>query len=288
MKLDDYKKMYEKMETSPEMDERILKSLQTKKEGRKGTYMKVASVAAAIALLVGIYQIPSVNAAVNDFISSFTNKVEINNETVEMTGEYKQIKKDVCKENRKFDTLSDVEKELGIKLLKSEQAYEGDKHLIDYNPHISESGEMYGAMIMDDFYVIGDLKNVKIKTFKEFSDVNDIKYDPGTEFKSPISTEITVRTQTENEDNKSGDHELEYYGKDEDFGTLGSELYEIKSLGVKAVISVVKGSGTSSSWNTEDSVDMTYTMFVYNGVEYKYYGVVSRDTMKAFLDGLKY
>lgn len=280
--------MYEKMETSPEMDERILQSLQKKKAGRKVTYMKVASVAAAFALLVGIYQIPSVNAAVNDFISSFTNKVKINNETVEMTGEYKPIKTDACKENRKFDTLSDVEKELGMKLLKSEQAYEGDKHLIDYNPHISESGELYGAIIMDDFYAIGDLKNVKIKTFKEFSDVNSIKYDSGAKFKSPISTEITVRTLTGNEDNKSGDHELEYYGKDEDFGASGSEIYEIKNLGVKAVISVVEGSGTPNSWNTEDSVDMIHAMFVYDGVEYKYYGVVSRDTMKTFLDGLKY
>lgn len=287
MKLDEYKKMYAKMKTSPEMDERILQSLQKKKVGRKVTYMKVASVAAAFALLVGIYQIPSVNAAVNDFISSFTNKVKINNETVEMTGEYKQINKDACKEDRKFDTLSDVEKELGVKLLKSDQAYEDDKNLIQYNPHISKSGDLYGAMIMDDFYVIGDLENVKIKTFKEFSHVNSIKYDSGTKFKSPISTEITVRTLTGNEDNKSGDHELEYYGKDEDFGESESEVYEIRNLGVKAVISIIE-SGAPENWNTGDSVNMTHAMFVYDGVEYKYYGVVSLDTMKTFLDGLKY
>ena len=69
MKLEEYKSIYEKMETSKEMDQRILNSVQNNKKTKKIAFVKAASVAAVFALVVGVYQIPTVNGAVNDFIS---------------------------------------------------------------------------------------------------------------------------------------------------------------------------------------------------------------------------
>ena len=287
MKLEEYKSIYEKMETSKEMDQRILNSVQNNKKTKKIAFVKAASVAAVFALVVGVYQIPTVNGAVNDFISSFTSKFTVNDETVEMTGDYKTISQKAVKQNQKFDTLADVEKELGISLLKSKDAYEDEKNLIFYNPHLNEKGELYGVLLMDDFYAVGDLKNVDTEVFEEWDVNNEIQFESGAKYQTPIAAEITVRG------NKNTDHsddmEVRYKGYKEKFDGE-SQVYELKSIHTKAIITTIKNSGVPVVWEDQvgETGDMTEAFIVYEGVEYHYYGVVSQDTMKEFLESLSY
>ncbi|MFQ9514976.1 MAG: hypothetical protein ACLRZ9_04015 [Eubacterium sp.] len=291
MKINDYKKMYEKMETSPEMDQRILASVGKHKGVRKITYIKAAVVAAAFAMLIGIYQIPSVNAAVDNFIGKFITRVEIENETVNLAGDYIKINQNACKENKKFDTISDVEKELGVKILKSPEAYEEDKNLIVYNPHISEKGELYGAIIIDDFYALGDLKDVKTTTYKESYYGNSIKFESGEDYKGPIATEIKIRAEGKKNDDNYQDRELDYAGSSWDLSEKekkSAELYGMKQLGIKAVMFTIKTEGSSAYEDSGTVTDETIVLFVYDGIEYLYHGRVSYDTMKDFLDELKY
>lgn len=291
MKINDYKKMYEKMKTSREMDERIFSSVQKRKRIKKAAYIKAAGVAAAFALLIGIYQIPSVNAEVDKFIGKFIIKMEIENETVNLAGDYIDMNQNACRENKKFDTISDVEKELGVKILKSPEAYEEDKNLIWYNPHISETGEMYGAIIIDEFYAVGDLKNVKTTTFIESYYGNNIKYESGEEYQGPIATEIKIRTEGKKNNDDYQDGELDYAGSSwelSDQEKKSAELYKMKQLGTQAVMFTVNSEGSSSYEDNNTLEQETVVLFVYDGIEYLYHGRVSYSTMKEFLDGLEY
>ncbi|MCR5704367.1 MAG: hypothetical protein K6G85_07060 [Eubacterium sp.] len=287
MKLEEYKSIYEKMETSKEMDQRILDSVQNNEKTRKISFVKVASVAAVFALVVGVYQIPAVNGAVNDFISGFTSKFTVNNETVEMAGDYKTISQKAAKQNQKFDTLADVEKELGISLLKSKDAYEDEKNLISYNPHLTGKGELYGVLLMDDFYAVGDLKNVDTEVFEEWDVNNGIQFESGAKYQTPIAAEITVRGNKNTD--QSDDGEVNYKGYKEKFDGV-SQVYELKKIHTKAIITTIKNSGMPVEWEDQvgETGDMTEAVIVYEGVEYHYYGVVSQDTMKEFLESLSY
>ena len=72
-----------------------------------------------------------------------------------------------------------------------------------------------------------------------------------------------------------------------DAGVLEPEVYEMKDLGVKAVLYSIETDGPVS-WNiTEGTVKCSVAVFVYEGVEYVYMGGMNHDTMKAFLDTLK-
>lgn len=286
MDIKEYKNMYNKIETSQDTDRRILNSVKQGKNIKKRTYIKVAGMVAAFAMIVGIYQIPSVNAAVNNFISGFTSKFMVNNETVEMTGEYKKISPKASKQDKKFDTLADAEKELGIKLLKSKDAYEGEKNLIWYNPHMNGEGELYGAILQDDFYCVGDLKNVDVETFEDASEGNAIMFESGEKYKTPIAAEITVRSDKGSE---GGAGEVNYKGTQEKFDGK-SQMYELKNIDTKAIITTIENSGMPAEWEDQvgDAGDMTEALVVFDGVEYHYYGAVSQETMKEFLDGLNY
>lgn len=66
-----------------------------------------------------------------------------------------------------------------------------------------------------------------------------------------------------------------------------AEIYELKNLGVKAVLYTVDTDGPIN-WGIESgSISCTNAVFVYKGVEYVYMGGVSHDTMKQLLDTLE-
>lgn len=296
MKVNDLKKMYEKIETTEEMDARIMDNLGKKRRKSKISYLKIASVAAVFAIMVGVYQVPSVNAAVNRFIEGFTNRITVENQVVEMNGEYIVLNEDAFRTDKKFNTLADVEKELGISILKSEDAYEKDKNLISYNPHISDDGNLYGVMLMDEFYSIGDLKNVSTRTYPEYQNVNGISFESGKKYNGPIAMQINIRARTQNTDNSetgdliySEDGEIKYHGEDVDVSDHeNAEIYKIKKLDVKAVITVNKTDGPAEWEDNNKEGKITDAVFVFDGIEYAYYGMVSPDTMKAFLETLGY
>ena len=70
MKLDNYRKVYRKIEISEEMDERLRNGIMDRKRKiAKRPVMKAACVAAAIALVIGALQIPAVSAAAEQLIA---------------------------------------------------------------------------------------------------------------------------------------------------------------------------------------------------------------------------
>lgn len=305
MRLEEYQTLYDKMETRSEFDEQILAMTKEPRNGRKRAgyktgWRKLAYVAAALALFAGVYQIPAVSAEVRGLVKQFTSQItitlggkdEAKPQNVEMTGEYIKICKDASKEDRKYDTLADVEQELGISLLQSSQAYEKGSNLVRYNPHISKNGNLYGALLVDNFYVMGDLQNIELESTPEVTTNNSCIYDCGEQYQSPIGVNIVIRTD-ENKEDAYIDHEIEYAGRKmdltEDENISDVELYPLKHLGVKAVLYTFPTDGVANAVerSNQQVTEYNYATFVYEGIEYIYYGAVSRDTMKEFLNTLK-
>ncbi|MDE7425817.1 MAG: hypothetical protein K2N51_19325 [Lachnospiraceae bacterium] len=292
MKLEDYQEIYKKMEMPKKMDERIREGIMEKENGKrkevnKKTLVQTACAVAAAIMVVGVLQAPSIATASRQLAEQFTNKFTAYTEDgedvdIEMKGEYLKINANAKKTNCKMDSLKTAEKELGLPLLKSKDAYE-EKNCIAYNALLSESGELYQVELIDDFYVLGDIKDVNTEMFSQPDDVNDIRFHEGKEYRSPICMEIVVRLNS----NEDVEHP-EYDGVTADFSEdKDVNVYEIKNLGVKAVLSTVETAGVW--WDYDLNTVMrscAYAVFVYKGIEYRYMGAVSQDTMKTFLEGL--
>lgn len=288
---------YDCIDTTSEVDARIRENVLTavenasEKDSRKirgkFLYGKMIAVAAVAAICVGIFQIPSVSAKAEEIWKSFTNRYIFSDsgEIVEMTGKYIPIHEDASKEERKYDTIADVEKELGIDLLESPDAYTGDSDLIGYSPYLSDDNQIYGVYIQDQFYLLGDLQNVETYIYESMDSSNEISYDAGDEYKSPVSMEIYLRGNGESTIDYEG-QELECIGVNWELNH--AQLYKCENLGINIVLDSIESDGIAVWRNNNVQVRPMSTMyFVYDGVEYRFFGEVSLDTMKEIAENLK-
>ena len=145
--------------------------------------------------------------------------------------------------------------------------------------------------MINDYYMLGDLQDVKTTTFEEWEYCNSISYCSGEKYQSPIMMEILIRSD-ENDGVDYEDHELEYAGISEEW-TEGAAIhdimkYKIENLDTEALIATVDTDGPSR-WEAVDGkkiTSCTNVLFVYKGVEYRYMGAVSQEVMEGFLEGL--
>lgn len=167
-----------------------------------------------------------------------------------------------------MDSFKTAEKELGLPLLKSEDAYE-EKNCIAYNALLSESGELYQVKLIDDFYALGDIKDIKTEMFSQPDAVNDIRFHEGKEYQSPIAMEIVVRLNSNKEVECLG-----YDGVTADLSEYKDvNVYEIKNLGVKAVLVTIKTNGVWRDYDLNTVMrSCTCAVFVYKRIEYRYMG----------------
>lgn len=298
MKINTYKSMYEKMKTSEEMDRRIQKNVMNyASQKRKTNFIHLAyRMATVIVVTMVMLQVQPIRAAVDKVITHFTTQFEIlwqdeESTVIEMEGDYLEISSKAKKKECKMNSVSQISKQIGIPLLKSAEAYE-TRNCITYYPYISERGALNGIMLIDYCYAMGDLKNVKLKTYSSVSANSSISYEKGEKYSSPISMQITIRSnQSDGVDYNN--HELEYAGTNwnltEGDGISDINLREITELGVNAVLFTVESSGPIVwySEGIEKNDSFTTAMFIYEGIEYIYNGAVSQDTMVEFLNTLE-
>lgn len=225
--------------------------------------------------------------------------------------EYLSVNPDAPKKECKMASLDEVSEALGIDLLQSEDAHE-QKNCIRYTPYVSNSGALNGVILQDTFYALGDIRDPKIKVSKDLEKDGTISYREGEKYHSPIMMEALIRT-----DNAEGvdeeNRELDYSGRfnglsgknagtkaaqetygienltgEDAGGMIVQEIHEIESLGVEAEISVdVSGSHTWNKMDGEEIYQGADAIFTYQGVEYRYVGAVSIETMLEFLEGLE-
>lgn len=296
MKLNHYKSLYDKMKTSKEMDERIMQNVITYEKKKKNKMVRyLGSIAAAIAVIILALQIQPIRAVATETIKQFKNKFTIlsqknGSQMIELEGGYVELSSNAQKTDCKMDSISEVSEMLGIRLLESSGAYE-IKNSITYTPSISESGAVYGVMLINYGYAMGDLKKVNMETFEDWSTVSSISYEKGEKYHSPISMQITIRAKQE-EETVLDNLELNYGGWDwkieEGNRFSNTHIYTIPKLGIEAILYTTETDGMSS-WQPVDGriTSMTTAIFMYEGIEYIYNGSVSQETMKEFLNTLE-
>lgn len=328
MKLEEYRRVYDELSLSREAEERILQTLQEEQSSgkkRKSAREKMVRVAAAAALVlaVGILKFPAVASTTKTLVSGFTNFVlnsgapsQEDTEKMEKlmedanssregvdygypssvyeysdSGEYLEISPDAPKKECKIDSVDAASEMLGIDLLQSKNAYE-QKNCILYTPYVSGSGALNGAILIDDFYAVGDIKDAEYSISPKVDTGNAVFYRPGKKYQSPVRMEITIRAG-DAEGVDYDNHELDYGGRveaREENDAEKTENYVIQNLGgVNALLCVDETDGIST-WGKREGEEISHCVsayFLYQGVEYRYVGAVSLETMKEFLEGLE-
>lgn len=275
MRLDEYKKMINKMSIPEDMDHRLKNALLTdqkeKKRMKNKKLMKEISVAAAVTVLVlGVSKttlISNATEAITHFFQyrfTFTEKEE-EQTTVDMKMNYLTLDKNAPKENRYMDSLEEVSDAIGIRLLNSPEENVNDGG-VEYCPSVSDNQALEGVTIRNHFYAVGE------------------------NYQTPIGTQISVRTD-ENLTSQYQDNELGFASENANINLdnkiAEAEVYQLSDLNVKAVLYTVQTDGPVKWGIEEGEIDVTYAVFVHEGVEYVYYGGVSHDIMKKFLDTLE-
>lgn len=307
MRLEEYRDLYDKVSLSEEADQRILREIKEGKTPGRGNRFqmradRIAAAAAVLVLAAGMMRIPVVASATQSLVNRFSDviilKLDQDDDATSMivysgTAKYLDVmKQDAPKKECKMDSLTAVSEALGVGLLQSEDAKE-EKNCISYTPYVSEDGVLNGVNIKDDFYALGDIRDAKYNISEDPEESNTVSYCPGEKYQSPIKVEITVRASNEDGVDEEND-ELDDCGRTETLTGEAEiqvkEIYEIQNLGgVQAFLSEDETDGVST-WEKREGAEIqscTSAYFTYGGVEYRYVGAVSMETMKEFLEGLK-
>lgn len=293
-----YQSLYSKIQTSEEMDQRILLNLRQdlKQEKERNRQKFVFRFAVIILFCFVIIQEKPIYAAVENIVKHFVNSFELHSDdldgtVVDMEGDYLKLNPDAEKEWCKMDSIARISKMLGVDILESSEEYKASNS-ISYYPYVSQKDVLNGVMLINHSYAMGDLKNVQLKTYSDVTTKSILKCDSGEMYKTPIGMQITIRS-----DQKEGvdydNHELEYEGlylKLEERGDVSDiKLKEIPNLEIFAVLYTLNSSGPFDTLmeNTDEIESITVAMFLYEGIEYMYLGAVSQETMMEFLNTLR-
>lgn len=297
MKQSDLKKAYDEIRVTKDMDREVLdfiKNGKTKKRKGEIIMKKGLAVAAALAIIVGSYQVPIVKVSANSLMQKIVYHFSGENADLNLEmNEKKEVKSAPVKEG-KYNSISEIEEILKLDLLSSSKACTEGGYHISYEPIKNKDGEVIAVYISDHIYEIGDLHDVDIHTSSETDTNNRISYCKGEKYASPIEMQIAIKLKRN--DGKEGNigfsgGESSEFSKEK--GYENSETYEMKNIGEKAFITTYGPEESVGlgpvAWNCEDADLSTLTMaiFTHNGIEYSFCGSVSVDTMKAFLDTLQ-
>ena len=233
----------------------------------------------------------------NKVFNYFSYSFEIENdngssENIEMTTKNISFSKNAPKTDCRFNSVKEIGDRIGIKLLESENRYKYDG-CIQYTAEKDEHGNLIGALISDDMYSVGDLKNISVNKGTVSGETDLLNYKTTELYKSPIMMQISIRNDTENSTDKYTGEELSFASKNTQIDLTGksgkkhnAEVYNIKNLKIKAVLFDDKIDGPTGWGYDNTQIKVTIAVFVYNDVEYIYSGGVNHETMKNFLDSL--
>lgn len=291
---------FETMHTTKEMDQRILAAVASGQETQKGRprrrsrrfYHRLALAAAIVLTLFTVFQIPQVATYAETIVKTFTNVFRVQGEEVKAEGKFLELDEDASNEMEKFDTLRQVEEKIDIKLLKYDKGYE--KNLAwQYSPWTDffegkPCDEIFGVHVTNDYYILGDLKNVKIISYKEPSTVNSIVYEKGKNFGTPIKCQITIYT-SEFYEARDGDGGMENGILDYDsiINQETATTYQCKNLDTEVILYEMVTDGPAA-WEQVEGFPVTYMILSYNGITYEFCGQVTKDTMKEIAENLHY
>jgi len=259
--------------------------------GKRKGLLRTAAIgtAAAAALGIIVYSVPSLNSFAGDTIKSILGYFITDGEhEVKMDIEYIDINNtEESRTEKKYTSLDEIEEMLGVDLLQSTEEYTDTEGTIFYDPTVI-GDQIYGAGIINSHYSIGDLKNARFETDEDdLSVVPSAWFDTGDKYDSTLACQIVIAGKRPDDEVLS-----EYENGEYDWEIpKNSKLIEYTPANVntQAVIYEIQmdgGSFDSLSHQVAGEADVTVAHLTYEGIEYIYYARISVDTMKEFLDTL--
>ena len=200
----------------------------------------------------------------------------------------------------KFDSLTDAETAFGIDLLdSSDRTCVRTGKLVHYYPMIvydkQQHDHICGMSFQDFAYVTGDLKGFKVLPPGSDTTETEFRYKKGKSYGSPIALQIRMVTDADTAEaaglvigTEINVQEPHHYS-----GNESTEIYHISGIDADAMIVSTRnvsmaGMGPALWEAPNPGIDHITTAYLsYEGIEYTYFGDVSEDTMKAFLETLR-
>ena len=200
----------------------------------------------------------------------------------------------------KFDSLTDAETAFGIDLLdSSDRTCVRTGKLVHYYPMIvydkQQHDHICGMSFQDFAYVTGDLKGFKVLPPGSDTTETEFRYKKGKSYGSPIALQIRMVTDADTAEaaglvigTEINVQEPHHYSENE-----STEIYHISGIDADAMIVSTRnvsmaGMGPALWEAPNPGIDHITTAYLsYEGIEYTYFGDVSEDTMKAFLETLR-
>ena len=275
MREDRIKDAFGYIQTSEEMDEKVLSSvINRERKGKSKNWSKVAIAAAMAIAVLTVAQIPQVSSYADSVMKTFTNIFYSGSTEVKQEGNYYDLEYAWEKE-RKFDSLGEFEEVWKLPLLKSPLATE-ESNSWSFWPSQTSKGNFFGITLTNRFYITGDLQDVKTQG-------NEIWYEKGELYKTPVNCQILIKTLCKEEITPEMD--MDYNGYTRSVSDNAKEYY-VKSLDTNVLITREPSDGLVV-WNDDNIAEMTGMWFTYEGIEYHYTGDVSAETMLEIAEGLK-
>lgn len=276
--------------TEQDADRRIVEEILAGKDARskKKTWQRsIAAAAACMLLMLGAVQIPQVGTYADSAIEYFSAIFHADGQELAQDGGFLHVSEDASTKWQKFDKLSQIEEEVGLKLLKYDGADER-KGSWDYYAATEESLQgikdaAFEFNFTNRYYVTGDLQNVRLKEFTSADTVNTISYEPGKVFRSPISCQIIVLTDKYKK--LSGDRSLDDGIMEIDTGGAEAKRYYCENLDTEVLIYETYTDGPAA-WNQVESRKTACLKFYYKGIYYDYMGQIDTLTMLEFARAL--
>ncbi len=288
------KNAYDHLRMTKEMDQEVLKMIT---EGKKNKVKRFpgrwVAVAASAAIVLGMFQIPSVKVAAINLIEKIAYRVSWGEGSeADLSIEEKAVNGDLPTESVKYDTLSEAEKVIGIDFLRSDKEYTDGGNLIEYTTEMNENGDIYGIWLQDDFYSLGDITDVSVQTTEKPDVGNMIEYKQGEVYKTPIGMQLAILTDNAKaqEGGLLGFSGMKAVDISKAEGFIDAEDYHIASIDEDAVVATMEGEGIGpATWESDGHLPMTATIgvFTHDGVEYLFMAETTHEGMIKFLETLQ-
>lgn len=276
-----------------EMYKKIL-NMGRKKRGSPAVPVLLCS-AAVLAIMLSF---PSFRAFAEEKIRMFRYYLLYGDSVLEAELEEKDISSPEAVSPCVFGSLSEAEEAFGLTFLKSDvPSAEGIHSGLFYQPIIIFDEQMEkhfsGMSFLDYAYTAGDIQDLSVPENTSPTVMDSISFSPGKEYASPIALQIRIITDRDLYESTFPEGN-DLSGPQEGILENTAEIYALSSLDTEAMIISTRaeeeyGIGPEVwSRKGEPLTHITSAVLTCQGIEYSYFGDVSTDTMKKFLDTLHF
>lgn len=297
MNREDIRHMYESMHMpAGEKEEMYKEIVSLGRKRRKSPAAAVLLLSAAV--LVILMSLPSFRAFAGEKIRMFSYYLLYGKDVFQAELAEKEISSPEALGPYVFGSLSEAEEAFGLAFLKSDDpSAESIPSGLFYQPVMifdeKTKKHFAGMSFVNYAYASGDLQDIVLSPGPSPTVMDSISFAPGKEYASPIALQIRIITDRDLYESTFPE-KSDLSAPQDRILENQAEIYELSSLDTKAMIvstyAEEKYGIGPEVWarKGEPLTHITSAVLTCQGIEYSYFGDVSTDTMKKFLNTLHF